>query len=648
MCGVAGAWDPHGRLDYELCARQISDALPHRGPDAEGLWIDRSAGLALAHRRLSIVDLSATGAQPMMSASGRYVISYNGEIYNTDELRQHLSNSGISFRGNSDTEIVVNAIDAWGLERAIVHLNGIFAFAVWDRATRTLSLCRDRLGVKPLFWSRCRGGVIFSSELRGLASVPEFDQAVDPDAVRMLLQRNYIQAPSTIYRSARSIEAGSVLHFHEKGAERIWRYWNLSDVVTAGAAARTGTAAESSLDLENLQSLLDDAISRQMIADVPLGAFLSGGIDSSTVVASMQRSTGVPVRTFSIGFDGSDDEAAHAREVARHLGTHHTELRVDETLALKHLPTLAAGADQPLADQSAVPTFLLSKLAREHVTVALSGDGGDELFYGYDRYIRASRVQQGLRRVPRIVRMAGSATIATFLGGYLDREGLAATKAIGRRGWQAARLIDFAANEVADSYLHFITQWHEHGSRPADAELWEAGRSATSSPQEHMMFHDTRTYLTDCVLAKVDRMSMANSLEVRVPLLDHRIVELAWRLPMAVKYRGGVGKWCLRQLLYGRVPQQLIDRPKAGFRAPLASWLRGGLREWADHLLSPNTLQRHGLVDVQAVRRLWLAHLGGMDTSGPLSSILMLHGWLEGRDDAVDVGRRNTAGSRAS
>lgn len=644
MCGVAGAWDPHGKLEYERRARQISDALVHRGPDADGLWIDRGARLALGHRRLAVVDLTAKGAQPMASASGRYVISYNGELYNTGELRQQLSELGVSFQGTSDTEVIVNAIDMWGLEKTIVSLNGIFAFALWDRTNRTLSLARDRLGVKPLFWSRCSGGIIFSSELRGLASVPEFDQTIDPDAVRMLLQRNYVHAPSTIYRSARSIEAGSVLHFDGRDGERLWKYWDLAEVAAAGAADRMRDA-ELPFDFDNLQSLLDDAISRQMVADVPLGAFLSGGIDSSTVVASMQRSAGMPVRTFSIGFDGSDDEAAHAKAVAFHLGTEHTELRVDESVALRHLPTLTAAADQPLADQSALPTLLLSQLARQHVTVSLSGDGGDELFYGYDRYFRASRVQKGLSPVPRVVRKAGSATVAALLGNYLDREGLAAMRGIGRRGWQATRLIDFAANEVADSYLHFITHWHSHGSRPADADVWEAGRSATANAQEHMMFHDTKTYLADCVLAKVDRMSMANSLEVRVPMLDHRIVEMAWRLPMRVKYRDGVGKWCLRQLLHERVPQQLVDRPKAGFRAPLANWLRGGLREWADHLLSPATLGRYGLVDAVAVRKLWLAHLGGIDASGPLSSILMLHGWLEGRDSAVGMSKLSPARS---
>lgn len=646
MCGVAGVWAAEGKLDYELRTRQISNTLSHRGPDAEGVWIDRDARLALGHRRLSIVDLSVNGGQPMVSASGRYVISYNGELYNTGELRRQLSVLGIAFRGASDTEVVVNAIEAWGLERAIVRLNGIFAFAVWDRVNRTLSLARDRLGVKPLFWSRCGGSIIFASELRGIAAVPEFDRTIDPDSVTMLLQRNYVRAPSTIYRSARSVEAASVLHFDGRGGERIWRYWSLAEVAATGVADRKRTS-ELSADLENLQSLLDVAISGQMVSDVPIGAFLSGGIDSSTVVASMQKSAGRPVRTFSIGFDGRQDEAAHAKAVALYLGTEHTELRVDETVALRHLPTLTAAADQPLADQSALPTFLLSRLARQHVTVSLSGDGGDELFYGYDRYFRASRVQQGLHRIPRMVRKAGSAAVATFLGSYLDGEGLAATRRIGRRGWQATRLIDFAANDVADSYLHFITHWHELGSRPADAEVWEAGRSVTANPQEHMMFHDTRTYLTDCVLAKVDRMSMANSLEVRVPLLDHRIVELAWRLPMDVKYRDGVGKWCLRQLLYERVPRQLVDRPKAGFRVPLASWLRGGLREWAEHLLSPATLGRYGLVDAVAVKKLWLAHLDGIDASGPLSSILMLHGWLEGRSDAADASKLNTAGSAA-
>lgn len=634
MCGIAGIWDRNGTQALEPRVRRMTDALVTRGPDRGGMWIDPDARIALGHRRLSIIDLSETGSQPMSSACGRYSITYNGELYNTRELREQLALRNVSFRGWSDTEVLVNAIAEWGLDAALGKINGIFAFAVWDRHTRTLSLARDRVGVKPLFWSYVNGKLLFASEVRALAALPEFDRSLDMEAIGSFLQYNYVRAPMTIYRSARALEPGCVMTIPVNGAPASHRYWDLAAIV-AGTSGERGRDVDPKEEVDRLEALLLDAVGRQLVSDVPIGAFLSGGVDSSTVVALMQKIAARPVSSFSIGFEMPEfNEAEMARTVAAHLGTEHTELVVMEKDALDCVPDLPAIYDQPLADPSTIPTYLLCRLARKHVTVALSGDGGDELFYGYSRYGQAARVHSRLRPLPRIVRSLVGQSVEAIGGRHFRRRGFERQGKIARLGWHAARLIDYASDDVKDVYLHFLTHWSEPGMVAPDAvrdeARWQASKRATPHFHELLMFHDTLTYMTDCVLAKVDRASMASSLEVRVPLLDHRVMELAWSLPQTLKHREGVGKWCLRQVLYRHVPQALVDRPKAGFGAPIGSWLRGPIRNWAEYLLSESVLRKWGVIDPVVAREVWSAHLSGkVDVSGRLWPLLMLQGWLE-------------------
>lgn len=635
MCGIAGVFDLRQKGSVGERAYQMSQTLAHRGPDGQAVWVDATGAVALAHRRLSIIDLSETGRQPMISACGRFVISYNGELYNSEDLRTRLRQCGARFRGTSDTEVLIEAIARWGVRAALEQVNGIFAFAVWDEHERRLSIARDRLGVKPLYWSLRNGTFLFASELRAMAALPEFDRTLNLAAVGGFLRRSYIGAPETIYGAAHSLLPGTLLEIDARGNERSESYWSLADVVAAGANDRA-SRPDDRVAIDELEALLSDSIQRQLVSDVPLGAFLSGGIDSSTVVALMQRIAGRRVRTFSIGFhDPRLDEAGSAKAVAAHLGTEHTELYVTPAEAQAVVPELARIYDQPLANASQVPTLLLCRLARRDVTVAISGDGGDELFFGYSRYRKALFAYNSLSRLPAATRHVGR-RLMPLLGCTTQDEQeppRQAAASFGRKAWHAARMLRFASRDVRDVYQHFTTHWPDTArlvpGSCCDDEVWEAAKGRFGTLPELMMYYDALTYMPDDVLAKVDRASMSVGLEARVPILDHRLVEHAWRLPIDMKLRAGVSKWLLRQVLYRHVPRALVDRPKSGFGAPMGQWMRGPLRDWSEQMLSAESLKAHGLFDAQLVRRIWERHVMEVaDLSAWLWPIVMLQAWI--------------------
>jgi asparagine synthase (glutamine-hydrolysing) len=587
----------------------MTGALRHRGPDDEGQWVDANAGIALGHRRLAVLELSAAGHQPMDSPAGRYVLVFNGEIYNHADLRRQLRS--VAWRGQSDTETLLAAVDEWGLRRALQASVGMFALALWDRHTQSLALARDRLGEKPLYFGSQGPTLVFASELKALREHPEFQARIDVEAVAEYAERGYVRAPRSIYQGIQKLEPGTIAHVRDNAGRSviIERYWDLESVVLAREARPFDGGAEDAVD--ELEARLGRAVKCQQLSDVPLGAFLSGGVDSSSVVALMQAQATAPAKTFSIGFaEAPFNEALHAREVARHLGTDHTELVVTAREALETIPRLPEVYDEPFADPSQIPTILVAALARRQVTVALSGDGGDELFCGYERYPRVHAAWRRLSVVPLFARrLLSRVTPSPRLRG----------------GIRAASLDDF--------YAFTNLQWKAH---PGLVKNRGAAPSAASScapaeikdARERMMYADTREYLPDDILVKVDRAAMAASLETRVPFLDHRLVEFAWTLPIDIKARDGVGKWPLKHVLYRHVPAELVDRPKQGFGIPLEHWLRGPLRDWADELLSPKRLADHGLLDEDAVRAEWRVHLSGQhDRHYGLWTVLMFQAW---------------------
>ncbi|NJL50746.1 MAG: asparagine synthase (glutamine-hydrolyzing) [Blastochloris sp.] len=633
MCGIAGLIDPalagaSDRLAH--FARKMSDAIAHRGPDGEGAWIDADAGLALGHRRLAIVDLSPSGAQPMLSACGRYAIIYNGEVYNAAEMRAHPALAGIAWRGHSDTEVIIESIARRGLDATLAELNGMFAFAVWDRRTRTLVLVRDRLGIKPLFLAREGRRLSFGSELKSLAAAATQPFTIDPSSVASFLRFGYVPAPHAIWRNVEKLEPGGVIRIAADGTLTRHRYWSAADAVHAGLADPLDLGDEEAT--ERLETLLGDAVSRQMVADVPVGAFLSGGIDSSTVTALMVAAGRGPVHTFSIGFpDLEFDESGHAAAVARHLETIHTEFTVTATEALAVIPELSGMYDEPFADSSQIPTHLVSKLTRAHVKVALSGDGGDELFAGYNRYLLAEGLGSRLVRLPKTARSAAARLVEATPDALID--GIATLVPRHFKPRQPAdKLKKFASILPLDAeglYLRLVSQCPDPEAFVRESEHPLAMRKdgpadGVLSFLDRMQLLDTLTYLPDDILQKVDRASMAVALEVRPPLLDHRILEFVWRLPRRVKIRNGETKWLLRRLLDRFVPRPLIDRPKMGFAIPLADWLRGPLREWADDLLRADA----GLVAPTSTRLLWSEHLAGRRNHAyQLWTLLMLEAW---------------------
>ena len=627
MCGLAGVLMSGGRREEELlCAvERMTGTLVHRGPDDSGTWADPAAGIALGFRRLAIIDLSAHGHQPMRSTSGRYTAVFNGEVYNHRELRAELERDGFGFRGHSDTEVMLAAFDRWGIAAAARRFVGMFAVAVWDGETRRLSLLRDRLGVKPLFVFARPGIFAFASELKGLVAAPSFDRALDPDALTEYLRYLYVPAPRTIYRSTFKLLPGHILTITNPSdpLPSAEAFWSVEEAARDGVANPfAGSDSDATVELERL---LCDAVQLRMEADVPLGALLSGGIDSSTVVALMQSKASRAVKTYSIAFEVADyNEADHAARVAQHLGTDHTELLVTGQVALNVVPRLADIFDEPHADVSQIPAFLVCALARREVTVALSGDGGDEIFGGYNRYVYGDRILGRLARVPTPARRLLAAGIGQVSPRSWARMTRTLSPVVGplRRHAHAAeklqkvrRLLDFDSS--AQMYRSLVSAWQEPehlvvGGRAPHGRLDRTlARKDLPRLIDRIMLADQLTYLPDDQLAKVDRVSMAVSLEVRVPLLDHRLVEFAWTLPPSMKVRQGEGKWLLRQVLYRLLPREIVDRPKQGLSVPLATWLRGPLRSWAEGLLSPDLLERDGLLHAAPIRRAWEALLQG-------------------------------------
>lgn len=642
MCGICGFVDGAGdrpAADIAALVAAMAATLARRGPDGEGVWVDAAAGVGLGHRRLAIIDLSPGGRQPRVSADGRLVITYNGEIYNYRELRAELETAGHRFESQSDTEVLVEACAAWGVEHAVERLVGIFAFALWDRASRTLTLARDHLGVKPLYWTWTGGRLLFGSELKALRAHPGWLPELDRDAVAAYLRFNYVPAPRTIHKGVFKLEPGCRLTLRAGAEPVVTRYWDLRTVARAGLADRLEDLSDAEA-VDRLETLLRDAVGRQMVADVPLGAFLSGGIDSSVVAALMQTQSPRPVRSFTIGFhDPGYDEARQAKAVAAHLGTDHTELYVEPSHALDVIPRLPEWFDEPFADVSQIPTFLVAEMTRRHVTVALSGDGGDELFAGYNRYLWGDAVWRRLGRLPGGLRagLAGALTAlppARWDAVFRMVPARLRPRQAGEKLHKLARVLGHDRPDAL--YRGLVSQWDEPAALvPGAVEprgiLWDAAVAAEVPDfMERMQLFDSLTYLPDDILTKVDRASMANGLEARVPLLDHRLVAFAWRLPRRFKLRDGTGKWLLRQVLYRHVPPALVDRPKMGFAVPLDAWLRGPLRDWAEALLDERRLREEGLLEPGPIRRLWAEHLSGTRNGQyPLWGVLMLQAWRE-------------------
>ena len=677
MCGFAGFLTsdavPSGSgtsLAMSELATRMAQAIVHRGPDDAGAWADPQAGIALGFRRLSIVELSAAGHQPMHSASGRYVIAFNGEIYNHMKLRADLP--GLAWRGHSDTETLLAGFEAWGVEETLKKTVGMFAIALWDTQTRTLHLARDRFGEKPLYYgwvgSGSNGAFVFGSELKALRAHPAFANPVSREALALYMRFTYVPAPHSIYQNIFKLEPGCMLSFaaaeprsaanalsapaqalrppFAQGALTLRRWWSLADVVQSGANNQITDEAQA---LAALEQRLKDAVRLQSLADVPLGAFLSGGIDSSTIVALMQQQSSQAVKTFTVGFEEAGfDESPHARAVARHLGTDHSELFVIATEAQAVIPQLPAMYDEPFADSSQIPTHLVCKAARQQVTVALSGDAGDELFGGYNRYFWGPRIWSRLAWLPYPARQALGAAIRALPTGAWDALSrpinamLPASQGIARAGDKAHKLAArlSGVRDLDDLYCSLVSEWQDPAQvvkldglpHSAALGLLDDPLPAQGADQQQlrMMYRDSTTYLPDDILCKVDRAAMAISLETRVPFLDHRVAELAWQLPLHMKIRGNEGKWALRQVLYKYVPRELIERPKAGFGIPVGQWLRGPLRDWAEDLLSEQRLQREGFFHLAPIRAKWSEHQSGQrEHTASLWAVLMFQAWLQ-------------------
>jgi asparagine synthase (glutamine-hydrolysing) len=644
MCGFTGIMCGFIRQpEIENNLKRMTECLRHRGPDDCGAWVEHQGGIAFGHRRLAVIDLSEDGHQPMISHSGRFVIAYNGEVYNFKKLRSSLEKESIALRGHSDTRVVLETIGAWGLEEALRRFIGMFAFALWDRKERKLCLVRDRLGIKPLYYGWVNGAFVFGSELKAITAYPGFGQPIDRKALALFMRYNCIPAPYSIYEGISKLLPGHIaqLSWHTKNLE-IKEYWSARSVVEQGLMMPFEGSDDETV--EQLDTLLRDAVKCRMISDVPLGAFLSGGIDSSTVVALMQAQSSLPVRTFSIGSaDLGFNEAEDAKAVANYLGTDHTELYVTSEQAMEVIPKLPTLYDEPFADSSQIPTFLVSKLARKHVTVSLSGDGGDELFGGYNRHTWAPRIWNRVGYWPQFFRKGLSIAI-----GYLSPESWDALfekinflflgkfdhRILGYKMQKLAEIL--LAGSAAEMYKILTSHWKDPSALVLGGEeplaMWSNPevKTLTNDFAQHMMLMDLITYLPDDILTKVDRASMGVSLEARVPLLDHRVVEFAWRLPLSMKIRNGQGKWPLRQVLYKYVPRELVERPKSGFGIPIDSWLRGPLRDWAEALLDESRLRQEGFFNPAPIRQKWAEHLSGKrNWAYHLWDVLMFQGWLE-------------------
>lgn len=637
MCGIAGfieAKAEKGPKELLAEVNAMTDAMLHRGPDSGGHWLSAEAGVGMGFRRLAIIDLSPSGNQPMTSSCERYVITYNGEIYNYQALRQILESEGRRLRGQSDTEVMLEGFSAWGVEETLERLIGMFAIALWDKKKRELTLIRDRLGIKPLYFGIQNSMFLYGSELKALRAKKGWTARMNRAALTQYLRYNYVPAPYTIYDGIFKLEPGCILRYRPgiDREPRVERYWNLDHTILKDRAAPAPKAA-----VERLEPLLRDAVERRMVADVPLGVMLSGGVDSSVVAALMQECSSRPIKSYTIGFDNVGyNEADQARAVAEHLGTDHTELTLTSEDARNLIPQMPEWHDEPFADSSALPTWLVSKLARDHVTVALSGDGGDEVFFGYNRYRAAATAWGKAKSVPGSVRSIAAGGLRALPTGTWDS--LSALIPSGKRprmvGDKMHKLADLlASGSEDDAYRALVSHWDNPtdltGLVEPELSMWRSG-AALSDFTERMAYYDTLSYLPGDILTKVDRASMACSLEARVPLLDHRIVEYAWSLPKEVKIRDGVGKWPLRQVLYHYVPRELVDRPKAGFAVPLADWLRGPLKEWAFEMLSVERLRDRTGLKPEPILRAFRDHLkGDGNHAEALWNILMLQSWMD-------------------
>lgn len=646
MCGIAGFFSPsRSRRADEMTAvvTAMTDAIILRGPDDAGAWVQDEHGIALGHRRLSILDLSPLGHQPMKSADGRYVIVFNGEIYNFPDLRSDLEKSGHTWRGHSDTEIMLAAFREWGVVEATRRFNGMFAFAVWDQEERVLHLGRDRLGEKPLYYGWVGETFLFGSELKALQKFPGFNAAIDREALTSLLRFNYIPDPLCIYGGFKKLPPATLLTLRSPAEHAApVHYWKLTDAVERGLDQPfTGTEAEA---IDTFEAMLKKAVGMRMVADVPLGAFLSGGVDSSLIVAMMQAQSSRPVRTFTIGFHEKEhNEAEFAKDVAKHLGTDHTEMYVTGEDALKVIPQLPELYDEPFSDYSQIPTYLVCKMARQHVTVALSGDAGDELFGGYERYFVGRNLWDKFAWMPRPMKKMAAAALTAVPPGVLNGLGSVARPLLPKRlrhvpfGDKLHKLAEVvAAPGMETLYLNLMSHWKRpqeiviNGRDPVTAITNTAQWPRVSDFTHRMMHLDMETYLPGDILVKVDRAAMGVSLEGRIPLLDTDLVEFAWRVPFSMKVRDGKGKWLMREALYRHVPKTLIDRPKRGFGIPLDAWLRGPLREWAEDLLSETRLKREGFFHAAPIRQKWREHLSGTrNWHFYLWDVLMFQAWRQ-------------------
>jgi asparagine synthase (glutamine-hydrolysing) len=640
MCGIAGLASPAGAMaenERRRIVEAMCGAIAHRGPDGSGIWHDSEQGVCFGHLRLAIIDLSSAGAQPMASDDGTVIVTYNGEIYDFSEIRAELEAAGRKFRGRADTEAIANGIAHWGMEALCERIGGMFAIAAWVPATGTLFLARDRLGKKPLYWSQLpNGGLAFGSELSALSHVPGIDRSIDKQAAASFLRTGHVPEPLSIYHKIRKVGAGEILAFGpDLQLRSTTRFWSVEKSIAAGKSQPPLGDLNSAVAAT--EAVLNDAVAQRMIADVPYGAFLSGGIDSSLIVALMQQQVREPVKTFSIGYANSSlDESEDAKMVAQHLGTDHQTFILNAEDAIDTIYNLPRLYSEPFADPSQIPTCIISRLAREHVTVVLTGDGGDEVFAGYNRHVAATGLMAKLDGLPSIAQKAMAGTMRALSPDSWDKLFGLLPANIGPRqpGEKMHKLAALLGLNPWDRYRQYTSQWDRYdaigtGVEPEEAALVYETFQSLSDPVERLRYMDIISYLPGDVLTKVDRATMAYGLEARAPLLDYRLVDLSWRIPSAVNVRDGKGKQVLRSILEKHVPRALFERPKSGFGVPIGDWLRGPLRDWAEDLLSPAALDAWGLVDTQAVRSIWSAHLSGkLNAQYGLWNILMLQAWL--------------------
>ena len=641
MCGFAGYLGSVGgaAIDHLALLERMASAIAHRGPDDNGTWYDLEAQIGMGHRRLSIVDLSMAGHQPMQAANGRYVLVFNGEIYNHLDLRHELASDALTrWRGHSDTETLLAGFERWGIEETVKRATGMFAFALWDRQTRVLTLGRDRVGEKPLYYGWQGGCFLFGSELKALKRHPAFVGAVDRNALAQYLRYNYVPSPASIYAGIQKLAPGCLLKVSlSDKIPHIVPYWSLSQVVGAGLANPLQISEAQAVT--ELEHMLKRVVQRQMVADVPVGAFLSGGVDSSLITALMQSQSAQPINTFTIGFTESDyNEAVYAKAVAKHLGTVHTELYVTPEQATSSIPLMATLYDEPFADSSQIPTYLVAKLARQQVIVSLSGDGGDEIFCGYNRYFYTARYWKWISALPVSLRSGIADTITSVTPTTWNR--FAAVLPMSSPGDKLHKGADIlTSSSLGTLYDNLVSSWTSPSSVVLGTDWSPASIGSATAPPlnalsaaERMMFLDTLTYLPDDILVKLDRASMAVSLESRVPFLDHELLEFAWRMPLRYKLHGRTTKLPLRQILEKYVPTNLTDRPKMGFGVPIGAWLRGPLRDWAEHLLDRKRLLNDGFFNPDPVREKWEEHLSGRrNWSAQLWALLMFQSWQDNR-----------------